>query len=94
MTHRKPDRAAVERWNRILEPYFGADTRRSITQLLTSVIPFVVLWWVALRGLEVGYWLTLLVTIPAAGFMMRMFMIQHDCGHGSFFHSRAARDWV
>jgi len=94
MTHRKPNREAVERWNRILEPYVGADTRRSITQLVVTVVPFMTLWWLALRSLEVGYWLTLLVAIPAAGFMMRLFMIQHDCGHGSFFHSRAARDWV
>jgi omega-6 fatty acid desaturase (delta-12 desaturase) len=94
MTHRKPDREAVERWNRILEPYVGADTRQSVAQLVTSVLPFVALWWLALRSLEIGYWLTLLVTIPTAGFMMRMFMIQHDCGHGSFFRSRAARDWV
>ena len=94
MTHRRPDRDTVERWNRLLEPYVGADTRQSVTQLLTSVLPFVTLWWLALRSLEVGYWLTLLVAIPAAGFLMRMFMIQHDCGHGSFFRSRTARDWV
>jgi omega-6 fatty acid desaturase (delta-12 desaturase) len=94
MSQRKPDRLAVERWNRVLEPYVGADTRRSVTQLLTTVVPFVTLWWLAVRSLEVGYWLTLLVAIPAAGFMMRLFMIQHDCGHGSFFKSRTARDWV
>ena len=94
MSHAKPDRETVERWNALLEPYLGADTRRSIVQLLTSVIPFVMLWYLALRSLEIGYWLTLLVAVPAAGFMMRMFMIQHDCGHGSFFRSRAARDWV
>ncbi len=94
MGHAKPDRETVERWNALLEPYLGADTRRSIVQLLTSVVPFMVLWYLAMRGLEVGYWLTLLLAIPAAGFLMRMFMIQHDCGHGSFFHSRKARDWV
>ena len=49
MNPRKPDREAVQRWNRILEPYIGADTRRSVTQLLTSVIPVVALWWLALR---------------------------------------------
>jgi len=94
MSQRKPDREAVERWNRILEPYLGADTKRSLRQLAASVIPFVVLWWLALRSLEIGYWLTLLLALPTAGFMMRMFMIQHDCGHGSFFQSRAARDWI
>ncbi|HSH75335.1 MAG TPA: fatty acid desaturase, partial [Longimicrobiales bacterium] len=94
MSQPKPDRETVERWNRILEPYIGADTSRSARQLAASVIPFILLWWLAYRSLEVGYWLTLLLALPTAGFMMRMFMIQHDCGHGSFFKSRAARDWV
>jgi omega-6 fatty acid desaturase (delta-12 desaturase) len=94
MSQRKPDRATVERWNRILEPYVGPETARSVRQLAASVIPFAVLWWLMLRSLEIGYWLTLLLAIPTAGFMMRMFMIQHDCGHGSFFRSRAVRDWV
>jgi omega-6 fatty acid desaturase (delta-12 desaturase) len=90
----KPDRERVEYWNRILRPYWGADTRRSVTQLLTSAIPFVLLWYAMLRSLEVGYWLTLLLSPLATGFMMRLFMIQHDCGHGSFFRSRRARDRV
>jgi omega-6 fatty acid desaturase (delta-12 desaturase) len=47
--------------------------------------------WLSLR---VGYWLTLLLAIPTAGFLVRMFMIQHDCGHGSFFQWRLANDWI
>jgi len=94
MTLAKPDRETIERWNKILEPYLGADTRRSVTQLLTSVVPFALLWYVAYRSLAVGYWLTLILSVPTAGFLIRMFIIQHDCGHGSFFKSRAARDWV
>ena len=92
--HDKPDREKVERWNRILRPYWGADTRKSVTQLLASAIPFVLLWYAMLRSLEVGYWLTLILAVPTTGFLMRLFMIQHDCGHGSFFNSRKARDWV
>ena len=92
--HDKPDRKKVEHWNRILRPYWGADTRKSVIQLLTSAIPFVALWYAMLRSLEVGYWLTLLLAVPTTGFLMRLFMIQHDCGHGSFFKSRRARDWV
>lgn len=94
MSHTKPDRETVERWNDVLKPYLGADTRRSIIQLLTTAGIFAALWYLALRSLEVGYWLTLLLAVPSAGFLMRLFIIQHDCGHGSFFHSRAARDWV
>lgn len=92
--HAKPDRDRVQYWNEILKPYWGADTRRSVTQLLTSAIPFFGLWYLAYRSLEMSYWLTLLLTVPTTGFLMRLFMIQHDCGHGSFFHSRRARDIV
>ena len=92
--HAKPDRDRVQYWNNILKPYWGADTRKSVTQLLTSAVPFVIFWYLAYRSLAVGYWLTLLLAVPTTGFMMRLFMIQHDCGHGSFFHSRRARDTV
>jgi acyl-lipid omega-6 desaturase (Delta-12 desaturase) len=44
---------------------------------------------------SLGYWvISLLITIPAAGFLVRLFMIQHDCGHGTFFSNRDANDWV
>jgi omega-6 fatty acid desaturase (delta-12 desaturase) len=42
----------------------------------------------------VGYWLTLLLAIPTAGFVVRLFIIQHDCGHGAFFQQRAANTWL
>jgi omega-6 fatty acid desaturase (delta-12 desaturase) len=41
-----------------------------------------------------GYWVGLLLAVPAAGFLVRLFMIQHDCGHGSFFRRRLTNDWV
>ena len=47
--------------------------------------------WLAL---DVGYWIGLVLAVPAAGFLVRLFMIQHDCGHGAFFRSRLANDWV
>ncbi|MCK7466999.1 MAG: hypothetical protein MZU91_01825 [Desulfosudis oleivorans] len=49
---------------------------------MNTVIPFFVFWYLAYRSLEVGYWLTLLMVVPAAGFMVRMFIIFHDCCHG------------
>ena len=45
-------------------------------------------------SLEYGYWITLLLAVPAAGFVVRLFMIQHDCGHGSFFRSRRLNDML
>jgi omega-6 fatty acid desaturase (delta-12 desaturase) len=45
-------------------------------------------------SLDRGYWVCLLLAVPAAGFLVRLFMIQHDCGHGAFFQRRLANDWV
>src|SRR5262249_27995241 len=45
-------------------------------------------------ALDVGYWLSLLLALPAVGFLVRLFMIQHDCGHGAFFRHRVANDWI
>jgi len=45
-------------------------------------------------ALDVSYWLTLGLALLAAGFLVRVFIIQHDCGHGSFFRSRRANVWV
>jgi omega-6 fatty acid desaturase (delta-12 desaturase) len=44
------------------------------------------------RSLAISYWVTLALAIPAAGFFVRLFIIFHDCGHGSFFRSRKAND--
>ena len=52
------------------------------------------LWVLIWAALDVGYWLSLLLAVPAAGFLVRLFMIQHDCGHGSFFRHRLANDWI
>ena len=76
----------------VLTPYAKPVSRRSITQVLTTAIPFVLVWSVMLRSLDYPYWTTLLLAVPAAGLLVRFFVIQHDCGHGAFFKSRAAND--
>ena len=77
-----------------LAAYRGSSPRRSLGELVITAVPFVALWICAWAALSVGYWLSLLFAIPAAGFLVRLFMIQHDCGHGSFFRRRRANDWV
>jgi omega-6 fatty acid desaturase (delta-12 desaturase) len=65
-----------------------------LIEIMITAGPFVLLWvgmWVCLRW---SYLLSLLIAVPAAGFLVRLFMIQHDCGHGSFFRHRLANDWV
>jgi len=83
-------RALTQSLARYREPNHG----RSVVEILITVIPFVLLWVSMLLSLRIGYGLYLLLAIPAAGFLVRLFMIQHDCGHGSFFRQRLLNDWV
>ena len=72
------------------EPHHG----RSVVEILITVVPLVLLWLSMWFALKLGYGLYLLLAVPAAGFLVRLFMIQHDCGHGSFFRHRPANDWL
>jgi omega-6 fatty acid desaturase (delta-12 desaturase) len=72
--------------------YKGADIRRSAIQLLTTLPPFLLTCAVMIWATAHAYWFTLLLTLPAAGLLVRLFIIQHDCGHGSFLASRTAND--
>ena len=68
---------------------------RSTVEIAITFVPLATLWVLAWTALHFGYWwLSLPLAIPAAGFLVRLFMIQHDCGHGSFFRHRMANDWV
>src|SRR6478752_33096 len=85
----------ARRWQRILSEYSTPSRVRSIAELVITALPLVVLWAAAWFTFHLGHaWASLLIAIPAAGFLVRLFMIQHDCGHGSFFSGRLANDWV
>ncbi len=94
MNDLSPERARVAHFNSLLAPFQGANDRRAVIQLTLTAGAFFALWYVMLRSLEIHYLLTLLLTVPTAGFLIRLFMIQHDCGHGSFFNSRRASSVV
>ena len=81
-------------WATILRGYREPNHARSILELIITAVPFLLLWALAWVALDVGYWLSLIIAVPAAGFLVRLFMIQHDCGHGSFFRHRLTNDWV
>jgi len=76
----------------MLAPYRTPDTTRSVWQLATAAIMYVGTWVLMWYSLDVSYWLTLALAVPAAFFMIRLFIIQHDCGHGAFFKSTRAAD--
>ncbi|MFT3890683.1 MAG: fatty acid desaturase [Anaerolineales bacterium] len=80
------------KWQGIVSKYAFPETWRSAWQVANSVIPFFVGWYLMYRSLEIGYWLTLLLAVPTAGFMVRCFIIFHDCCHGSFFKTIKAND--
>ena len=81
-------------WREAMAPYARPVLRRSIVDILTSVVPFLVLWGVMYMALDVSYWLVLLISVPTAGFLLRTFIVFHDCTHGSFLPSRRANLWV
>ena len=81
-----------EQWRQIVARYQNPDLRRSLWQLANTLVPYIVCWILMAVSLKISYWLTLLLAVPTAGFMMRTFIIFHDCGHGSFFASRRAND--
>ena len=77
-----------------LARYAQPSNARGSMEIAVTVVPLVALWVLTWLALDFGLWLVLLLSVPAAGFLVRLFMIQHDCGHGSFFRHRAANDWV
>jgi len=81
-------------WPTLLAPYRQPATWRSLFQLFNTAIPFAAVWLIMLWSLQVSYWLTLVLAVPAALLTARLFMFQHDCGHGSFFRSRRLNNLV
>jgi len=79
---------------RDLAAYREPNSARSMFELMITVVPFVLLWVLMWAALDAGYSIGLVLSVPAAGFLVRLFMIQHDCGHGSFFRRRSMNDWV
>ncbi len=84
----------LDSWRSMIVNYQCADNRRSIAQIIDTFTPYLILLYCMYRSLEVSYWLTLLLAVPAAGLHVRTFIIFHDCGHGSFFKSQRANNIV
>ena len=81
-------------WLQVLSGYREADLGRSVWEIAVTAVPLALLWVAAWFSLSVSIWLTLGLAVPAAGFLVRLFLIQHDCGHGAFFRRKATNDWV
>ena len=82
-------------WTKVLLKYREPDLLRSVFEIAITLLPLAALWALMWFAYSLGYWwLSLLLSVPAAGFLIRLFMIQHDCGHGAFFRHRLANDWT
>ena len=79
---------ALQNWPKIVQKYSRPNHRKAFIQILNSMLPFVGLWILMYFSLGWSYWITLGLAIVNAFFLVRLFIIQHDCGHQSFFGSR------
>jgi omega-6 fatty acid desaturase (delta-12 desaturase) len=77
-------------WGKALEKYKTPNNYKAVRELLITVVPFAILWAIMYQTMNISYLLTAILALPAAGFLVRVFIIQHDCGHGSFFSNQSA----
>ena len=81
-------------WKQALAPYMRPDLRRSLIDLATSVVPYAALFVAMYFALSVSVLLTLALAPLAAGFLLRTYIVFHDCAHGSFLPGKRANIWL
>ncbi|MEP5762096.1 MAG: fatty acid desaturase [Litoreibacter sp.] len=85
---------AAADWMKILSKYRDPNSLRSSYELGVTLAPFLIFWALAWWSLSVSFWLTFAISLANAAFLLRLFAIQHDCGHGAFFKNRSVNDWL
>jgi len=81
-------------WQDVVARYQQPATRRAIWQILNTLLPYAALWYLMYRSISFSLWLTVMLAFLTGGFLVRLFIIFHDCTHHSFFKSRRANQWV
>jgi omega-6 fatty acid desaturase (delta-12 desaturase) len=81
-------------WRALLAPYARPRLGRSLLDVATSLLPYVGLMVAMYSLLNVSYWLVLVVSVLAAGFLVRTYIVFHDCAHGSFLPWGRANEWL
>jgi acyl-lipid omega-6 desaturase (Delta-12 desaturase) len=87
-------RADTKRWKEIVLKYQEPSLGRAVWQMVNTFGSYALLWHLMYLSLGVSWWLTVPLAVLAGGILIRVFIIFHDCGHGSYFKSRTANDVV
>ncbi len=86
-------RAAISSWKAIVAKFQQPHAGRATWQIVNTIGSYVAVWFLMYLSLGVSWWLTLPLAVLAGGLLLRVFIIFHDCGHGSFYASRFANDF-
>ena len=81
---------SVKEWKKIVDPHTKPSTPRATWQVVNSIGSYIALWVAMYFTLAISYWLTFTIALLAGAILVRVFIIFHDCGHGSFYKSRRA----
>ena len=94
MIEQKTGQRSARDWVQVLARYRDPSTLRSVIELLVTLVPFALLWGLAWAAMSVSYALAFAIALLNGGFLVRIFVIQHDCGHASYFANRQVSDWL
>lgn len=81
-------KADLKGWTKVIRAYTRPSTRKAMVQILNTFVPYLAIWVLMYFAFDYSYLLTLLLAIAAAFFTVRIFIIQHDCGHQNYFRKR------
>src|SRR5919198_3759939 len=81
-------------WREVVAPYAQPRVARSMLDLATSVVPYLALLVLMYLASSVSDLLVLVLAVPAGGFLLRTYILFHDCAHGSFLPSKRANVWL
>lgn len=84
----------IKQLRKEVAPYAKSDLRKSVMQLINTVIPLILLWTIGYIVFPYSIALSVVCAVVAAGFVVRTFILFHDCTHGSLFKNKKANDWV
>jgi omega-6 fatty acid desaturase (delta-12 desaturase) len=86
------DKTDTSAWKEIVARYQKSSVPRATWQIFNTLVPYAALWYLMFLSLKISWWLVIPLAILAGGFVVRTFIIFHDCGHSSYFKSRKAND--